>query len=77
MKATKTFNLETLRRMLLYAKYNDRYFDYSNYLFVIGIDIINQFTHDIYINCKEGSLFGIKVCIDYNDTLAMRLFKEV
>ena len=77
VNSTNKYTIETLRDKLLFARYNDSCFCYDEYLFVLGIDIINQLTYDLIDNCKQGHLFGIKVCIDYNDRLSCRLFKEV
>ena len=71
------FILASLKRLLYYSKAYDKNFDPNNYMFVLGIGIINKLLPDLVIECRQGNLFGIKVCIDYNDINNYKLFKEV
>lgn len=69
--------LKSLEKLLYYTKVYDKNFDSNNYMFVLGIGIVNKLLPDLVIECRQGNLFGIKVCIDYNDINNYKLFKEV
>lgn len=69
--------IEALKKLLYYTKAYDKNFDSNNYMFVLGIGIVDKLLPDLVVECRNGKLFGIKVCIDYNDSSNYRLFKEV
>lgn len=72
-----TIILKSLEKLLYYTKAYDKNFDSNNYMFVLGIGIVYKLLPDLVIECRQGNLFGIKVCIDYNDINNYKLFKEV
>jgi len=69
--------IEALKKLLYYTKAYDKNFEYNNYMFVLGIEIVNKLLPDLVVECRNGKLFGIKVCIDYNNRNNYSLFKEV
>ncbi len=77
MSEENSLILNALRHKLNYARSVDPIFNDNNYMFVLGIDVIDKLVPDLLVECKHGKLFGIKVCIDYNDKKSFKLFKEV
>lgn len=72
-----SYILESLKKLIYYSKAWDKNFDPNNYIFVLGIEIVNKLLPDLVIECRQGNLFGITVCIDYNDKKSLKLYKEV
>lgn len=77
MSEENSLILNALRHKLNYVRSVDPIFNDNNYMFVLGIDVIDKLAPDLVVECKHGKLFGIKVCIDYNDKKSFKLFKEV
>lgn len=73
--------LNVLELKIMVAKEIDPAFNVNNYMFVLGIDIITELVPDIEVEFEQGplisKLFGITVCIDYNDKKSLKLYKEV